>query len=657
MFMSNFAWMKRICVIGIFCFFTSSSSFVFSQEKPDCIILEQIAQTDQKAFSFTPYPSQNHSFHGYDITYHRFNYSIDPSVLFLRGSVTTYFKVLTDGFQRISFELNNSLSVDSVIFREQSVAFQHTSDKQLSIPLEGVLHPGHLDSVRVYYHGVPYPGDGFGSFMQSWHSGEPIIWTLSEPYGSSDWWPCKNSLDDKIDSIDLIITTPARYRVAGNGVLVEESAAGADKIYHWKHRYPIAPYLIAFAVTNYESYSDWCVTATDSVEVLNYVYPENIENARKGTADMIKVMQYYCEQFGPYPFRQEKYGHAQFNMGGGMEHQTMSFMGGFGFELCSHELAHSWFGNKVTCGSWSEVWLNEGFATYCAGLAYERFSPDLYWPVWKNNNISFITQAPDGTVYVADTTSVQRIFNARLSYSKAAFLLHMLRWMMGDDLFFSALNNYLNDPLLAYGFATTAHLIRHLEETSQLDLSGFFDDWYTGQGYPSYTILCYPMTGTPIQLIIHQKQSHPSVGFFEMPLPLLFKNAIRDTLMVLEHSYSGEVFIADPGFEVDSVIFDPDQWIVSKGNSVIWNPPEDPQSTLLTVPNPTRQGVQLFTLILEVEQIELFDLSGRQFRIPVTTVLPQRSFELDLSSFPSGTYILKVTASSGTYSRKIIKVD
>ncbi len=629
---------------------------LFSQQQPDISVLKQIAGHD-RIFHDPGSTLKARNDAGYDVTYHCFNFYIDPSVYFLRGSVTTYVRILEDDLQQLTFNLSHALSVDSVVVHDLKVEFHHTSDDRLTIFPGKTFHGGQTDSVTIYYHGVPDPGDGFGSFMQSWHAGEPIIWTLSEPYGSSDWWPCRDGLDDKIDSIDMIITTPARYRVAGNGLLVGEKAAGTDKIYHWKHRYPIAPYLIAFAVTNYEFYSDWCVTGTDSVEVLNYVYPENIENARKGTGDMIKVMQYYCEQFGPYPFREEKYGHAQFNMGGGMEHQTMSFMGGFGFEICSHELAHSWFGNMVTCRSWHEIWLNEGFATYCAGLAYERFSPDLYWPVWKQNNISYITQAPEGAVFVADTTSVERIFSARLSYSKAAFLLHMLRWMMGDDVFFSALNNYLNDPSLAYGFATTADLKRHLEEASQRDLTGFFEDWYTGEGYPSYTILCYPMEGTQIQLIIHQKQSHPSVGFFEMPVPLLFKNTDHDTLLVFDHQYSGEVFVANPGFEVDSIIFDPDQWIISKGNAVILNPPADEGGALLTVPNPTRQHVQLFTLILEIEQIELFDLSGKQYRIPVTTVLPQRSFELDLSSCPSGPYLLKVTATSGTYSRKIIKVD
>jgi len=655
--MINFALMIRIWIIGLLFFFTIYSSFVLSQAKPDSNILRQIAKGDQRACRFSPAVTKIHSFYGYDITYHRFNYYVDPSVRYLRGSVTTYFKVIDNGFQQISFKLTTSLSVDSVIFHEQVMDFQHTSSKQLAISLGEMLHAGQTDSIIVYYQGVPDMGDGFGSFEQAYHAGEPVIWTQSEPYTAPGWWPCKDGLDDKIDSIDMVVTTPARYRVAGNGLLVEEKEVGPDKIYHWKHRYPIVPYLIAFAVTNYESYSDWCVTGTDSVEVLNYVYPENIENARKGTGDLIGVMQYFIQRFGPYPFREEKYGHAQFSHGGGMENQTMSFMGGFGFEISSHELAHSWFGNMITCASWHEIWLNEGFATYCAGLAYERFSPDLYWPIWKNNNISYITQAPDGAVYVADTTSVARIFSARLSYSKGAFVLHMLRWIMGDEHFFSAIHDYLTDPDLAYGFASTADLKRHMEEASGLDLTGFFDDWYTGEGYPSYTLLCYPLPDSQYQLIIHQKQSHPSVEFFEMPLPVRFKNSTRDTLIVLDHHYSGEAFVVDPGFVADSILFDPDLWIVSRGNSVIINPPDDSRDAIQMIPNPTDHLLQVITQTLEIESLMLFDLSGRQLQVPMVTLLPRRSVSVDLSDCPSGTYLLKIHTPTGIKSAKVIKID
>lgn len=628
---------------------------LLSQQKPDVSVLKQIALADQRSFQISCFGNRSRIGANYDVKYHRFNWYVDPAVYYIRGSVTTYFLTLEDAFGQMSFELNHQLVVDSVVFHDHPVTYQHTPGGELTVLLAPILPAGHLDSLTVHYQGIPVKGTGFGSFIQEYHNQVPVIWTLSQPYGASDWWPCKNSLTDKVDSIDVVVTTPAQYRVASNGILVAETVTGTDKRFYWKHRYSIVPYLVAFAVTNYSVYSDWCVTGNDSLEILNYVYPENLNTARSQTTEVVRLMAYFTERFGPYPFRNEKYGHAQISWGGGMEHQTMSFMGGFGFELSSHELAHSWFGNMVTCRSWQEIWLNEGFATYCAGLAYERFFVDKYWPVWKHNNISFITMEAGGSVFVGDTTQVSRIFDARLSYSKAAFLLHMLRWIMGDDAFFTAVCNYLNDPELRYGFAGTSDLRRHLEGASHIDLAGFFSDWYYGEGYPSYTVHCRSLEDNRMEVAIYQETSHPSVDFFEMPVPILFKNQARDTILVFDHEYSGQVFTADPGFMVDSVLFDPELWIISKGNSVFLNLPDNPQDELRIIPNPTCQMVQVISSSYEIGPMELFSLSGEHIRVPVAELFPKRSYQLDLSACSAGTYILRISTSMGMQARKVVK--
>ncbi|WP_297097056.1 M1 family metallopeptidase [uncultured Draconibacterium sp.] len=425
--------------------------------------------------------SQNNSLT--DIVYQRMEWQVDPAIRYISGKVTSYFKSETELLNTIEFDLSDSLIVDSVFIRNNSAAFTHQNNK-VEINLQESLLLNQLDSATIFYHGVP-PTSGFGSFETSFHGTEftPVLWTLSEPYGAMEWWPCKQSLADKIDSIDVIVKTPEQYKTASNGILVSEQVNDSTRTMHWKHRFPIATYLVAIAVTNYERYSDYLETENgDSIEILNYVYPEDLEDAKGKTPVTAEIMQLYQNLVGDYPFAAEKYGHAQFGWGGGMEHQTMSFMGSFGYGLIAHELAHQWFGDYITLGSWQDIWLNEGFATYLTGLSYENIETD-WWPVWKQVYSDQVKQEPDGSVYVTDTTSVARIFSSRLSYAKGGYLLHMLRWVIGDDAFFQGLKNYFTDPKVANGFAYSEDVIKHFEQAADTSLTEFFNDWLYGEGF------------------------------------------------------------------------------------------------------------------------------------------------------------------------------
>ncbi len=576
----------------------------------------------------------------YDLRYHRLEWTVDPAVCYIQGSVTSYFVTTVAGVNTLAFELSASLTVDSVKFHGNHISFTHPADV-VNINLGSSLPVGQLDSVQVFYQGNPSAGTGFGSFIQTDHGGTPVVWTLSEPYGARDWWPCKSILSDKIDSIDIIVTTPQAYRVASNGVLVSETLSGPDKIYHWKHRYPIAAYLIAIAVTNYAVYSDFVPLGNDTLEMLNYVYPENLSAFQSGTPLQINVLQLYDSLFGEYPYIREKYGHAQFGWGGGMEHQTMSFVINEGYDLLAHEMAHQWYGDKVTCNSWHDIWVNEGFATYSQGLTLEHlWGGGAWWIPWLKGHIQNITSLPDGSVYCYDTTTVARVFDWRLSYEKGALVLHMLRWIVGDDAFFQGLKDIQTDPLLAYGYAGTEDIKRIFETASGVQLDGFFDDWIYQQGHPVYTLTSLVHPDSSVSVTLQQTPSHASVTFFEMPVPLQFKNASHDTILVFNHSYSGQTFMAMPGFMPDSILFDPDCKLLAVLDTsyLILGQAEMQAGTTRLFPNPAHDRLFIQGLSSPETEISIHLPDGRL--VNVINVQAENSW-VDLSGLVPGMYYVK----------------
>jgi aminopeptidase N len=612
----------------------------------------------KSARSFLKFLSQNRTENNtfkYDISYHHLEFEVDPSVLYIKGSVTTYFTPSRPDFNEISFDLSSSLDVDSVKYHNKKVIFSRPKDL-LTIELIDTLPENRLDSVSVFYQGQPV-SSGFGSFVQSFHNGFPIIWTLSEPYGAKDWWPCKQSLDDKADSIDMFVVSPSEDKVAGNGVLVSEKILNEKKITHWKHRHPIAAYLIAFAVTNYAAYSDYAkLSSGDSLQILNYVYPENLENAQISTPKLIPVLQMYNRLFGVYPFADEKYGHAQFGWGGGMEHQTMTFLSHFNVALTAHELAHQWFGDDITCGSWHDIWLNEGFATYCEGLTTENGLNDdgQTFTQWKTGRINSITQKDDGSVFVDDTSSVSRIFDSRLSYSKGAMVLHQLRKKIGNEAFFNGIREYRNDKLLSKKYALTHDLKKHFESACNCNLDTFFEQWIYGEGFPIYTLKYSQTFENIVKLTVNQKQSTPKAIFFPMKIAVQFVGYSRDTTILFNNLFSGQEYIFDPGFKILSIVFDPEHDIISSRTRYYFENASRSDLTLL-VPNPTSDSFTvLFPTSYTFNSVKIFDISGK-FVENFSPGNYNDRFTFDISHLKPGEYFIEFSNEKLQITKKVIK--
>jgi len=592
---------------------------------------------------------------GYDVKYLRLEWDLDPAEHAIAGRVTLWFNVIDAPLGTILLDASDALVIEQVDHQGVPAAFDHLPNDRLAVHLPAPLPPGALDSITVTYHGVPDP-TGFGSFVTSHTASGPVLWTLSEPYGAKDWWPCKQDLHDKADSLDMRVTTPNIHRAAGIGLLVDSTTVDGRTTWHWRHRHPIAYYLIAVAVADYAVFETTIDLPEGPLPMVTYFYGTDTAGALASAQYATEQMALFRDLFGPYPFMGEKYGHARFGWGGGMEHQTMSFMGHWGYELTAHELAHQWFGNKVTCASWADLWLNEGFATYLTGLCDEHLRPER-WADWKAARVSHITTRPDGSLYCADTLNDARLFDGRLTYDKGAMVLHMLRWVVGDDAFFTACRSYLNDPALAYGSARTSDLQAHMETASGMDLSTFFDQWYQGEGHPTYTATWTQHTDGTVRLRLDQTTSHPSVSHFVLPVPVLFRGNGADSTVVLHHTHSGELFTFHLPFQAEMAFIDPEIWLISGNNRPLHVPVArfDDEGALV-YPNPATDHVRIFLqgMLHGTVQVEMIDAIGRPVRTWNTTVVDD-TITLPLVGMAAGTYIMQLRAGDLLLRLRMIK--
>ena len=495
-----------------------------------------------------------------DIKYYKLYIDIrlNPDLIYGRTTVAGIYKNSSSQF--FTLDLSDSLIVDSVKSFNNLITFSHSSNSLL-INLPGAAS----FSVDIFYHGHPAE-TGFGSFVfGNSHSGRSI-WSLSEPFGASDWFPCKNTPSDKADSSDIWVKCPSNLTAVSNGVLVETvTNPDSTKTYKWKSRYPIANYLLSIAVSNYAQYTNYFrYTSQDSMPVMNFIYPEDLNSVIPVVSKTPLMLGIFSSKYGMYPFINEKYGHSQFGEMGAMEHQTATSIGVFNDDIVAHELAHQWFGDKITCRDWQNIWLNEGFATYSECIfreAYhgvEDFKQYVYFKMID-------AKKARGTIYVQDVSSVSEIFNAYRSYAKGAMVLHMLRGVTGDSVFFRILKSYVSDTALAYRTAVTSDFQRVSESVSGMSLVYFFSEWIYGENYPDYTInwSFAELQGElyNVNLKITQK-ANTNPQFFIMPFDLKINTSYGDTLFRFVNNQPVQSYSINVKGKPFVLTFDPDNKIL-----------------------------------------------------------------------------------------------
>lgn len=252
-----------------------------------------------------------------DVKYYKLNIRITTSPNYLRGIVTMKAASVVGNLTSVTLDLMSAMTVDSVKSGITNLSFTQ-QPTTVTITLDRSYGAGEMITMDIYYRGVP-GSSGFGSFTFSSHAGTPWVYTLSEPYGAKDWWPCKDHPSDKADSVDIWVTVDSTFKVGSNGKLVAVVNNGdGTKTHQWAERYPISTYLVEMAITNFSEFTNWFkYTPTDSMPVLNYVLPEHLANAEANLPRAVDMLAIYSNRYGLYPFINEKYGHSEFGWGEG----------------------------------------------------------------------------------------------------------------------------------------------------------------------------------------------------------------------------------------------------------------------------------------------------------------------------------------------------
>jgi aminopeptidase N len=548
----------------------------------------------------------------YDVIHYDLDLSLAPASHLLTGTVLTTLRVTGSSLASVDLHLAGDMAVSGATVAGQPATFTRNGGV-VTVALDRSYLTGEVLTV-----GVSYGGDPEGaSFWWDSHGGSPWVATLSEPYGAREWWPCKDLNSDKADSVDLHVTVPAGLIVASNGSLLGQESLGASDRYHWRERYPIATYLVSLAIHPYAIIEDTYPTlAGGTMEVRHYVLPDQLTQAQAGYAVTVPILEAFAAGFGEYPFVSEKYGHAHFPWGGGMEHQTLTSLlpDFYGAWIIAHEMAHQWWGDLVTCDDFHHIWLNEGFATWS----------EAYWREQSEGMAGYHDEMDaaayygPGTIYVEETSNFSAIFDQDLSYNKASWVVHMLRHVLGDEDFFAALEAYRD--AYAYGSATTEQLRDVCESISGLDLDAFFQQWIYGEYYPDYEYAWYGLDrgdSTRVSLQIDQVQTN--TGLFTMPIDVRIGTDQGTRTFLVQNGEAAQSYVLTVAGTAEDVQLDPEGWILCHiTERTVDVPPVVLNGPVLEPnhPNPFNPTTTIPFLLPEPGPVRLrvYDLQGRLVR-------------------------------------------
>ena len=576
-------------------------------------------------------------------------------------------KAKASSIEQVYFEFSPTFTIDSVSINHQSCTYYYSADTLILYPPTPIA-PYSLFEVSISYHGDATLGGEYRGLTNTFSTdyNQHITWTLSESFHLKDWLPCKQDLGDRLDSAWIFITVDSTCKAGSEGKLTAITPLPNGKMrYEWKEHHPIVYYLLSIAVGKFAEYSFYVHIPglSDSLLVMNYIYKDPqcfIDNKTDidRTGDFLRI---YSDKFGLYPFADEKYGHCQVPLGGGMEHQTMTTLGFFIHWLVAHEMAHMWFGDHITCANWQDIWINEGFASYGEYIALQNYFDQATADITMRHFQFRARKEPEGSIYVPFEIAwdENRIFNGNLSYKKGAALIHMIRYLCNNDSVFfyglKQLQNIYGDSVL-----TGADVRDLYEQITGIDFHPLFDQYYYGKGFPIYNIRWWQDStqNSWNDLIIHieQRGSSQDNNLFTIPLPfrIYHQGSYEDVRLPISQNIEMQS-IATQGLKIDSVQFDPQNWILDslESFSISIEPLAVENEYFAVYPNPASDFIMIdCNKPMQQAAIEFYSMDNK---LIFKTETQQFPFIHPLnSSFSNGVYFLKITTLNRLITQKIV---
>jgi aminopeptidase N len=620
--------------------------------------------------------SPNTPKHKFDVL--DYNISVDIRQCFIspypknfNGVVTVKFRVDTALTSIDLNAVNTSISVTSVGL--SGISFTHTGNI-LTVTLDRTYNPGEIVYVRIYYSHLNVSDQAF-------YTGNGGVFTDCEPEGARKWFPCWDKPSDKA-TVDLVIKVPSTAKIGASGRLQDSLVIGDTTYYHWVSRDPVATYLVVMTgKINYQLnivYYHKITNPIDSVPIRFY-YNSGENPSTIINSVILPMTTYYSQKFGEHAFEKNGFTTAPapgFTWGG-MENQTLTTLcpGCWSENLVSHEYAHQWYGDMITCGTWADIWLNEGFATYAEALWYEKtggyssYKSDILSDAstYMSGNTGYPIYRPEWAV---TTPPVNELFNTAMTYCKGACVLHMLRYVLNDsNMFFNCMRGYsLDTANFRYKSSVTDDFATKISQVSGQDLVWFIEEWVKQPNHPVYanTYNFTPAGGGNWTVGFIAKQTQTNTPFHKMPIVLRISfTSGPDTNIRVMNDVNNQTFVFTVNRQPNNLVFDPDNDIVLKTASTVLgivSELEIPRVYALyqNFPNPFNPVTTVKFDIPEraFVKVNVFDVTGK---LVSTLVNEERAtgkyaVSFDASSLSSGIYYYTIVTDKFTDTKKMVLV-